>query len=122
MVYHEDMRVWDFRSIPNKSGVYIIWNSLNQRFYIGSSHNMRNRFKQHLSGLFRGQHSNKAFQECFNAHGLKAFEFAVLENVTDGRSLEPLERAWMLKYGAPENPLSYNIVLAGDYFGRASNA
>ena len=122
MIYSDLAVIWNFKSIPNRGGVYIIWNSINKRFYIGSSWNMRSRFKSHLSCLIRNKHTNRDFQECFNKHGIKAFEFAVLIQNDGKETLIAQEREWMIRYGVPKNPLSYNRFLAGDYFGRVSNA
>lgn len=61
------------------SGIYIIRNICNQKFYIGSAFNFSNRWWCHLSDLRAGKHTNKHLQASFNKNGEDSFTFSVLE-------------------------------------------
>lgn len=57
----------------NKSGVYIIKNIINGKFYIGSSKNIGYRFTAHLNLLNKQIHSNIHLQRSFNKHSIENF-------------------------------------------------
>ena len=61
------------------SGVYRIRNTVNGKFYIGSSVNIRWRAHQHLSQLRRGVHRNAHLQASFDLYGEQAFCFEMVE-------------------------------------------
>lgn len=62
-----------------KSGVYKISFNSGYYFYIGSSINLNNRKRSHLSRLIRNAHYNKKMQNVFNEY--KDFNFEILEFV-----------------------------------------
>jgi group I intron endonuclease len=62
-----------------KSGVYIIKNKINNKFYIGSSINIKKRFREHLSSLRNNSHHSKYLQNAFNKHKENNFTFEILE-------------------------------------------
>lgn len=64
----------------NLSGVYLIKNIKNDKYYVGSSYKIRNRINWHRSSLIRGSHPNNKLQNSFNKYGLDAFEFIPLIN------------------------------------------
>lgn len=67
------------RSI-RKPGVYKITNTINSKFYIGSSSlNVYYRWSDHLSQMRTQIHPNIHLQRSFNKHGENSFEFIVLE-------------------------------------------
>lgn len=49
-----------------KSGIYKITNPENQKFYIGSSYDIENRWRKHLEKLKKGNHPNIHFQRAWN--------------------------------------------------------
>lgn len=57
------------------SGVYEIVNLINGKRYIGSSNNLKNRARQHIEALRRGQHCCPHLQSSFDKYGEAAFEF-----------------------------------------------
>jgi group I intron endonuclease len=61
-----------------KSGIYKITNLVNNKFYIGSSNNIYNRFYRHLSMLNRNCHNNQKLQNSWNKHGKSNFKFELL--------------------------------------------
>lgn len=68
-----------FLHLKNKSGVYIIKNILNNKFYIGSSVNIYDRAKTHFSKLSKNQHANNYLQNSFNKNGRESFTLELLE-------------------------------------------
>jgi len=63
----------------NDSGIYMIYSSLSEKAYIGSSKNIRKRWSQHKSALRKNKHSNVHLQNSWNKYGEKFFIFHVLE-------------------------------------------
>jgi group I intron endonuclease len=66
-----------------KSGVYKITNKINNKIYIGSCKEFKERARDHFSSLKKNRHHNKHLQSSFNKNGSDAFIFEVLE-VIDG--------------------------------------
>lgn len=64
-----------------KSGIYKIINTVNDRIYVGSAKHFKSRYYQHLTSLRKGTHHNKFLQADFNKCGEASFVFEVLETV-----------------------------------------
>jgi group I intron endonuclease len=84
-------------------GVYAIRNKINGRAYIGSSIYVRGRFHTHLSNLRRGAGDHRVLQQEWNMHGEAAFDFVLLENVSDENMLIEREQFWMDQEVDPYN-------------------
>lgn len=87
----------------NKSGIYCIKNIKNNKCYVGSSKNIKNRLTNHKTQLLHQKHDNSYLQNAVNKHGLHSFICFVLEYC----SLEDLiskEQYWINLQG------HYNIV------------
>lgn len=85
-------------------GIYIITNNINSIFYIGSSLNVENRFKQHKTHLKYNKHCNQKLQHAYNKYGLDNFDFSILEVVKISNDLLIREQYWVdrlkaVKYG-----------------------
>lgn len=68
------------KELKNKSGVYKIRNIVNNKFYIGSALDLRDRYKGHLT-LLRSEkvnHHSSKLQEDFNKFGEDNFIFEVI--------------------------------------------
>lgn len=65
------------------SGIYKIENTVNGKFYIGSSYNLHKRYRQHLLALRNGRHINSKLQSSWSKHGESSFIFSVIELVLD---------------------------------------
>lgn len=63
------------KHIKNK-GVYIIVNTITFDFYIGSSHNIKNRLSRHLRELKKGTHHSTILQRAVNKYHINNFKFA----------------------------------------------
>lgn len=71
-------------SIPSKDldavGIYVIYNNVNGKFYIGSTtHSFKLRWYAHLYQLRMGKHGNFILQRAWNKYGENAFEFRIIE-------------------------------------------
>lgn len=68
--------------IENSPGIYFIQNKINNKYYIGSSNNVRLRLSNHKSKLRNNTHHSYKLQRSFNKHGFDNFEFGVIEYFT----------------------------------------
>ena len=78
-------------------GVYEIINLADGKMtsYIGSSVNIKSRWKGHVHDLCQGVHGNSYLQRAWNKYGEGAFSFCVLEQVKDGENLLEREQYWL---------------------------
>lgn len=60
-------------------GIYVIKNNVNNKMYIGSSTNIKQRFTCHKSALRNNNHRNKHLQNAWNKYGEDNFEFIIIE-------------------------------------------
>ena len=56
-------------------GIYKITNKVNGKFYIGSSNNIKRRWKYHKSNLRSGTHDNIHMQRSYDKHGEENFSY-----------------------------------------------
>lgn len=100
------------KEIPQKPGVYLYTNLVNNKKYIGQAINLRKRFADHYKN-----YSSKIFIDReIDKYGLENFEFKVLEITDDPMKLEFLEMYYIKKYSTMY-PNGYNFKDGG-----ASNA
>lgn len=66
------------KSFKNYIGIYMIKCKGNNQIYIGSSTNMQDRWRQHISHLRAGNHHSTYLQRSYNKYGEDSFEFSVL--------------------------------------------
>lgn len=69
------------------SGIYYIVNTVNNKRYIGSSTNIKQRWSMHKSTLNRGIHRNVFLQRSWYKYGPDAFEFRLVEVVINPADL-----------------------------------
>ncbi len=79
-----------------KRVIYKIENTENGKKYIGSTRDVKKRFKKHLSELRNNKHVNKELQKDWNEYGEESFKFEILEivDVYDVK-LEEIEQFYM---------------------------
>lgn len=77
------------------AGIYKITNTANGKTYVGSSVRMPHRLATHRSHLRSGTHANQKMQRAWNKYGEAAFEFSVIEEVSDPNSLIAREQFWI---------------------------
>ena len=76
-------------------GVYAWINTFNGKVYVGSSTDVARRKQTHLRVLKAGDPESKHLQRAWFKYGANAFEFEVLEIVSDPIWLRARETAWM---------------------------
>lgn len=97
-----------------KRGVYKITNTVENKFYIGSTGSYAERVRTHRARLRDNRHHSAGLQEAWNRLGEGAFVFHLVEEVEPARTLEEAENKWLdawvgtdacynvgRKYGAP---------------------
>ena len=62
-----------------KCGVYKITNTVNGKFYIGSSKNIDKRWSEHIRELNKNSHANIYLQNAWNEYGEDKFKFEIIE-------------------------------------------
>ncbi len=70
------------------SGIYIIKNKVNGKFYVGSSCNCEERFSAHKILLRKGKHHSVVLQRAWNKYGERNFIFKVIEECCAERLLD----------------------------------
>lgn len=77
-------------------GVYVIKCTYNNKFYIGVSKNIEERWREHKSDLRNNKHHCHQLQRCCNKYGIASLEHSVIYEANDYQTAINLEAA-MLK-------------------------
>jgi group I intron endonuclease len=91
-----------------RSGIYVIKNLLNNKIYIGSATNFKNRWKAHKSHLSNGKHHSIYLQRAWDKYGEANFLFEILELV-DKDELITVEQSWLDRTKCYESTIGYNM-------------
>ena len=86
----------------------MIINIINDKCYIGSAVDVRNRVNYHLSVLSRNLHHNGYFQAAWNKYGKENFIYLILEK-TSKEDLEIKEQWWIDRLKASNPKRGYNL-------------
>jgi group I intron endonuclease len=102
--------------ILKNPGVYLIYNLVNQKVYVGQSRNVRNRLFVHKSSLRLGKHVNTYLQNAFNKYGedkfvFRSVEYCEIENLTER------EEYWMDQFNSTNLTRGYNLMRAKTHGG-----
>lgn len=93
-----------------KSGIYKITNTVNGKFYIGSSADIDKRWYDHKRELTLNVHTNPKLQHSWNKHGKDKFVFDVIEVVdSDQQKLFEREQYYLDTLKPYEREIGYNI-------------
>lgn len=95
-----------------KPVIYKIRNVVNQKFYVGSTTNMKERARTHRNRLRRGKHHAAHLQAAWNKYGEECFVFEVVEEVPTVELLRPVEDRWLAEFVGEE--CCYNKSLYSD--------
>lgn len=104
---------WPFGG-PKKTGVYAIVNLLDGKQYVGSSKDLRRRWRDHLNELRSNKHPNHHLQCAFHKYGADAFDFRILQEIANEDELVSVEQHWMNVTRCYEREHGYNIDPAAD--------
>ena len=65
--------------MSKNSGIYKITNLINKKYYIGSSLDIKRRWKEHRRNLIKNKHNNIHLQKSWNKYGENSFLFEIIE-------------------------------------------
>jgi hypothetical protein len=91
-----------------KCGVYKIINKIDNKFYIGSSIDIEQRWYKHKSLLRNNKHPNKHLQNAWNKYGEICFEFQII-CLTEKEKLLLIEQKFIIQTNCCNNKIGYNI-------------
>lgn len=92
-------------------GIYRIKNLINNKVYIGSSVNIKQRFREHKRALLNGVHHSRHLQKSWDKYKESSFEWNILEFITDVSILRKREKELILEYKANDGDFGYNSSL-----------
>jgi group I intron endonuclease len=76
------------KELQQKSGIYCLINTNNQKKYVGSSKNIYQRLQKHRAYLRKNIHENAKLQNSWNKHGESNFQYFILEFCDEEHLLE----------------------------------
>lgn len=94
-------------------GIYCIENKVNNKKYIGLSHNIENRWKSHIRALNCNKHINSYLQSSWNKYGENSFDFYIIEQCADN-VIKERERYYISLYNTLNREYGYNQTSGGD--------
>jgi len=100
---------WPITIKPIKSGIYKIINKINNKYYVGSAKNIRNRWKKHFTDLNTNRHPNYHLQSAYNKYGKDSFIFTFIEEVESNKKLLYKVEYKYLRIAKKEKPNVYNL-------------
>ena len=89
------------------SGVYEIYNTRTEKFYIGKSVDCFNRWQSHLQQLLYNKHHNEELQTDFSDGHYSDFQFRILK-ISSKKNISSLESATIKRY-LRRNKYLYNV-------------
>lgn len=93
--------------LKNISGIYKIVNTVNGKFYVGSSKDLRKRKRRHYNDLLNNKHGNIHLQRASNLYEINNFEFEILEYCEKEKLYE--KEQYYLDLLKPWGDIGYNI-------------
>ena len=104
--------------MSKNSGIYKITNLINKKYYIGSSLDIKRRWKEHRCNLIKNKHNNIHLQKSWNKYGENSFLFEIIELVNDLKDLTIREQYYLDKANVLNSKILYNIcTIAYSTFG-----
>ena len=79
-------------------GIYAIKNIIDNKYYVGSSTNVKHRIQTHKRELLKGSHDVRPMQMDFNKHGQENFEFIILDKEIPEEMLTAYEKCYCYKF------------------------
>jgi group I intron endonuclease len=76
-------------------GIYAITNTVTQRMYVGSSHNIEHRWYTHRKALGCQEHISAPMQEDWDKYGASSFTWQVLEEVAEEKDIRVREEYYI---------------------------
>ena len=98
----------EYKNFKNEPAIYVIKCLINNKIYIGSSVNLRNRINRHYNDLINQKHSSNHLQNAFNLYGNENFIVEVLE-FCDRKLLITREQYFLNKLKPWNREIGFNI-------------
>lgn len=92
------------------NGIYKILNTVNNKFYIGSSTNIEHRWRVHRSYLKNKQHPNIYLQYAWDKYGPECFEFSIVKELEGDPRQE--EQRIILETKCYDREIGYNLSIS----------
>lgn len=90
--------------------IYCITNLINNKIYIGSTINLRNRMYAHFNSLKANRHYNNYLQYAFNKYGIENFVVNILEECECDQEIITLkEQHYIDIYKSYDSNIGYNL-------------
>jgi len=102
-----------------KCGIYGFRNSLNGKWYIGQSINIKERIRSHKAALNAGYHNNEHLLRAWKKYSEVSFDVLILEECNQDM-LDIRETAWILHYKSTIREFGYNLLSGGGGFKKHS--
>ncbi len=96
-----------------RTGIYLIVNIIDAKFYLGSAFDFSRRFARHKRLLNNNEHPNAHLQNAWNKHGEDCFVFKILE-LHPKEGLIEREQFWLDTSKSYEREIGYNICKIAD--------
>lgn len=90
-------------------GIYKIRNKINGKYYVGSSVDIRSRWRAHRSRLDKGRHHDTYLQRAWDKYGENNFEFELAEEIVGIEALRSVEQEYLDE--GFERGVLYNVAL-----------
>lgn len=103
MVYHAAMHKHSSEII----GIYKIVNKIDGKYYVGSSKNIKDRWRNHIKDLRRNRHHNQHLQRSWMKYGESNFDFTIIKILNNNNSILS-EEQYFLDIAKNEHFKSYN--------------
>lgn len=110
------MNIEDRSYIDTDAGIYYFKNTLNNKYYIGQSVNIRKRVQRHIRNV--NNNTNAPLYNAIRKYGIKNFEFGILQRIDKDEPflksiLDFWERYYIVLYNS-YTPRGYNQTVGGD--------
>jgi len=101
-------------------GIYGFRNSINGKWYIGQSVNIKERIRAHKAALNSSYHNNEHFLRAWKKYGESSFDVLILEECNQDM-LDKRETAWIGYYKSNIREFGYNLLSGGGNLKRHSD-
>lgn len=95
-------------------GIYLIFNRVNKKKYVGQSKDIEDRWIKHKCALNNNKRENEHLQNAWNKYGESAFKFTKIEECPEEK-LNEREQFWMDKLEVCNREKGYNIRPRADH-------
>lgn len=103
------MSLTNIKTIERLEVIYGFYNLITQKWYIGSTFDLKDRIIRHLYYLKHNCHHSQKLQRSFNKHGIDNFQLVILQNCNNysSKDLTSTEEKYIKLFNSFEN--GYNM-------------